>query len=41
MLKVNGRHDPCVLLRAVPIVDAMSALVIMDHGPLSAQSCPE
>ncbi len=30
-LKVAGRHDPCVLPRAVPIVDAMSALVIMDH----------
>lgn len=27
----EGRHDPCVLPRAVPIVDAMSALVIMDH----------
>lgn len=27
----TGRHDPCVLPRAVPIVDAMSALVIMDH----------
>lgn len=27
----SGRHDPCVLPRAVPIVDAMSALVIMDH----------
>jgi len=26
-----GRHDPCVLPRAVPIVDAMSALVVMDH----------
>ena len=26
-----GRHDPCVLPRAVPIVDAMAALVIMDH----------
>lgn len=25
-----GRHDPCVLPRAVPIVDAMSALVVMD-----------
>ncbi len=30
-LKAEGRHDPCVLPRAVPIVDAMSALVIMDH----------
>jgi chorismate synthase len=27
----SGRHDPCVLPRAVPIVDAMAALVIMDH----------
>jgi chorismate synthase len=27
----SGRHDPCVLPRAVPIVDAMSALVIIDH----------
>lgn len=30
-LKATGRHDPCVLPRAVPIVDAMSALVLMDH----------
>ncbi|HEY4875117.1 MAG TPA: chorismate synthase [Puia sp.] len=30
-LVASGRHDPCVLPRAVPIVDAMSALVIMDH----------
>lgn len=30
-LAAAGRHDPCVLPRAVPIVDAMAALVIMDH----------
>lgn len=30
-LEATGRHDPCVLPRAVPIVDAMAALVIMDH----------
>ncbi len=30
-ITAEGRHDPCVLPRAVPIVDAMSALVIMDH----------
>jgi len=30
-LQASGRHDPCVLPRAVPIVDAMSAIVIMDH----------
>jgi chorismate synthase len=27
----KGRHDPCVVPRAVPIVEAMSALVIADH----------
>ena len=30
-VEAKGRHDPCVLPRAIPIVDAMSALVIMDH----------
>lgn len=28
---VKGRHDPCVLPRAVPIVEAMAAMVIADH----------
>lgn len=27
----KGRHDPCVGIRAVPIVEAMTALVVMDH----------
>lgn len=31
MLSATGRHDPCVLPRAVPVVDAMAALVLMDH----------
>ena len=31
-LKGRGRHDPCVLPRAVPIVEAMTALVLCDHG---------
>ncbi|MEK7485833.1 MAG: chorismate synthase [Planctomycetota bacterium] len=30
LLKASGRHDPCVLPRAVPIVEAMIALVLMD-----------
>ena len=30
-LKGKGRHDPCVVPRAVPIVEAMAALVIADH----------
>lgn len=29
-LEAKGRHDPCVLPRAVPVVDAMAALVMMD-----------
>ena len=29
--KGKGRHDPCVVPRAVPIVEAMAALVIADH----------
>jgi len=31
LLEASGRHDPCVLPRAVPIVDAMAALVMIDH----------
>lgn len=31
MTTVKGRHDPCVLPRAVPIVEAMAAMVIVDH----------
>lgn len=31
VLKAKGRHDPCVLPRAVPVVEAMTALVILDN----------
>lgn len=31
IIKARGRHDPCVLPRAVPIVEAMAAMVIMDY----------
>lgn len=30
-IKGKGRHDPCVVPRAVPIVEAMAALVLADH----------
>jgi len=30
-MKTTGRHDPCVAIRAVPIVEAMLALVLIDH----------
>jgi chorismate synthase len=31
IIEAQGRHDPCVLPRAVPIVEAMAALVLFDH----------
>lgn len=31
-LRGHGRHDPCVVPRAVPIVEAMMALVLVDHA---------
>ena len=30
-LIITGRHDPCVVPRAVPVVEAMAALVLMDR----------
>lgn len=32
IFQVKGRHDPCVLPRAVPIVEALAALVMADHA---------
>ena len=32
MMKTTGRHDPCVGIRATPIVEAMLALVLIDHA---------
>ena len=31
-LVARGRHDPCVLPRAVPMVEAMTVLVLCDHA---------
>ncbi|HIE14620.1 TPA: chorismate synthase, partial [Candidatus Bathyarchaeota archaeon] len=30
-LEVKGRHDPCIVPRAVPVVESCLALVIADH----------
>jgi chorismate synthase len=35
----RGRHDPCVVPRAVPIVEAMAALVILDHWLRQSAQC--
>lgn len=37
-LKTRGRHDPCVLPRAVPIVEAMAAMTILDEFLLNKTS---
>lgn len=38
-LKGRGRHDPCVLPRAVPMVEAMTALVLIDHALRHKAQC--
>ncbi len=35
----RGRHDPCVVPRAVPIVEAMTALVLVDHWLRQSAQC--
>lgn len=39
-LNVRGRHDPCVVPRAPPVVDAMMALVLADHAILGGMIGP-
>lgn len=38
-LAARGRHDPCVVPRAVPIVEAMAALVLCDHALRQRGQC--
>jgi chorismate synthase len=38
-LKGRGRHDPCVLPRAVPMVEAMAALTLVDHALRQEAQC--
>ena len=37
-ISARGRPDPCVVPRAVPIVEAMAAMVILDHYLLARTS---
>jgi chorismate synthase len=37
----KGRHDPCVGIRATPIVEAMVALVLMDHALRHRAQCAD
>ena len=38
-ISVRGRHDPCVGIRAVPIGEAMTACVLLDHYLLNRGQC--
>ena len=38
-LSARGRHDPCVLPRAIPIIEAMAALVVCDHALRQRAQC--
>jgi len=40
ILQVKGRHDPCVVPRAPPVVDSLVALIIADHALLSGAINP-
>lgn len=35
----KGRHDPCVGIRATPILEAMLALVVMEHALRQRAQC--
>ncbi|MDP4693796.1 MAG: chorismate synthase, partial [Opitutales bacterium] len=35
----RGRHDPCVVPRAVPIVESMASLVLIDHWMRQQAQC--
>ncbi|MCB1093050.1 MAG: chorismate synthase, partial [Verrucomicrobiae bacterium] len=37
----RGRHDPCVLPRAIPMVEAMAALILCDHAMRQRAQCGE
>ena len=38
-LRGKGRHDPCVLPRAIPMVEAMVALTLVDHLMMQKAQC--
>ncbi|MDR2219577.1 MAG: chorismate synthase [Methylobacillus sp.] len=41
MMQTTGRHDPCVGIRATPVVEAMMALVLMDHALRHRAQCAD
>ncbi len=41
LVETHGRHDPCVGIRATPIVEAMTALVLVDHALRHRAQCAD
>ncbi|MCA9820018.1 MAG: chorismate synthase, partial [Nitrosarchaeum sp.] len=39
-LQVKGRHDPCVVPRAPPVVDSLISLTLADHALMSGMIKP-
>jgi chorismate synthase len=40
-IEVGGRHDPCIVPRAVPVIEHMAALVLLDAWEIQARLRPE
>ena len=40
-IEVHGRHDPCLVPRAIPVVESMAALVLLDAWEIQARLRPE
>jgi chorismate synthase len=40
-IEVHGRHDPCIVPRAVPVVESMAALTLLDIWEIQARLRPE
>lgn len=41
IMRTKGRHDPCVGIRAVPVAEALLALVVMDHALRHRAQCAD
>jgi len=41
IIEIKGRHDPSIVPRIVPVVEAMTALVLADHMLLSGKIGPD
>jgi chorismate synthase len=40
-LRIGGRHDPCIVPRIVPVVEAMVALTVLDAWEVQVRLCPD